>query len=88
MINFTVGPVQSPHEVLEIGAQHVPYFRTLEFSQVMLENERLLKLFAGAPEGARVAFGDWKAFPPVEKRGFWHADLICDVDTPYLSYLS
>lgn len=35
-----------------------------------------------------VAFGDWKAFPPVEKRGFWHADLICDVDTPYHSYLT
>ena len=56
MINFTVGPVQSPKEVLEIGAQHIPYFRTPEFSQVMLENERLVKVFAGAPEDARVAF--------------------------------
>ncbi len=43
MINFTVGPVQSPEEVLTLGAQHVPYFRTPEFSQVMLENERLVK---------------------------------------------
>lgn len=56
MINFTVGPVQSPEEVLEIGAQHVPYFRTPEFSKVMLENEQLIKTFAGAPLDARVAF--------------------------------
>ncbi len=56
MINFTVGPVQSPGEVLALGAQHVPYFRTPEFSQVMLANERLVKTFAGAPEDARVVF--------------------------------
>lgn len=31
-------------------------------------------------------YGDWRVFPPVEKRGVWHADLICDVDKPYISY--
>lgn len=56
MINFTVGPVQSPEEVLAIGAEQVPYFRTAEFSAVMLENERLMLKFAGAPEGARAVF--------------------------------
>jgi len=56
MINFTVGPVQSSDVVLEIGAQNVPYFRTAEFSEVMLENERLMLKFAGAPEGSRAVF--------------------------------
>ncbi|MBR3922420.1 MAG: alanine--glyoxylate aminotransferase family protein [Kiritimatiellae bacterium] len=56
MINFTVGPVQSSESVHAIGAQDVPYFRTAEFSEVMLENERLMLKFAGAPEGSRAVF--------------------------------
>jgi len=56
MINFTVGPVQSSERVREIGAEQVPYFRTPEFSAVMLENERLMKKFARAGEDARVVF--------------------------------
>ena len=56
MINFTVGPVQACDTVREIGAQNVPYFRTAEFSEVMLENERLMLKFAGAPEGSRAVF--------------------------------
>lgn len=56
MINFTVGPVQSSEEVRAIGAEHVPYFRTPEFSRVMLENEALMRKFVKAPEGARVVF--------------------------------
>lgn len=42
MINFTVGPVQSCDEVHVIGAEDVPYSRTVEFSEVMLEKERLM----------------------------------------------
>ena len=38
MINFTVGPVQSSEAVRQIGAEQVPYFRTPEFSKIMLEN--------------------------------------------------
>lgn len=56
MINFTVGPVQSGEAVHAIGARDVPYFRTSEFSEVMLENERLMLKFAGAPEGSRAVF--------------------------------
>lgn len=56
MINFTVGPVQSCQEVRAIGAENVPYFRTSEFSAVMLENEALMQRFAKAPEGARTVF--------------------------------
>ena len=38
MINLTVGPVMSDNVVRAIGAEQVPYFRTSEFSAVMLEN--------------------------------------------------
>ena len=52
MINFTVGPVQA----CAIGAEQVPYFRTAEFSDIMLENEKLIKKFAKAKEDARAVF--------------------------------
>ncbi len=56
MLNFTVGPVQSNDEVCRIGAEQVPYFRTAEFSELMLENERLVKKFAYAHDSSRVVF--------------------------------
>lgn len=56
MINFTVGPVQSSDAVRAIGAEQVPYFRTAEFSELMFENERLVKKFAKASDGSKVAF--------------------------------
>lgn len=56
MINFTVGPVQSSDAVRAIGAEQVPYFRTTEFSELMLENERLVKKFANATEDSKVVF--------------------------------
>jgi len=56
MINFTVGPVQSSGLVREVGSEQVPYFRTPEFSEVMLENEKLVLEFTKAPVGSHVAF--------------------------------
>lgn len=56
MINFTVGPVQMCDAVREIGAEQVPYFRTKEFSDMMLENEKMLLDLAGAPIDARAVF--------------------------------
>ena len=56
MSNFCVGPVMSSAEVLEVGGQQIPYFRTPEFSKVMLENEKLVLNFAHAPKDARVVF--------------------------------
>ena len=56
MLNFTVGPVQSCDSVRAIGAENVPYFRTAEFSEIMLQNERLMLKFSGAPEGSRAVF--------------------------------
>lgn len=56
MINFTVGPVQMDSETLKIGGQHVPYFRTPEFSALMKENERILCSLFDAPEDSRAIF--------------------------------
>lgn len=56
MLNFTVGPVMSSEKVCEIGGEQVPYFRTPEFSDIMLENERLMKKFTKADNDARVVF--------------------------------
>ena len=56
MINFTVGPVQSSDAVRAIGAEQVPYFRTAEFSELMFENERLVKKFAKASDDSSVVF--------------------------------
>ena len=56
MLNFTVGPVMSDNEVLAIGGEQVPYFRTPEFSKIMLENEALMKEFVNAPENAKAVF--------------------------------
>ena len=56
MLNFTVGPVMSNEKVLKIGAEQVPYFRTPEFSKLMLENEDLVKELLYAPDNAKVVF--------------------------------
>lgn len=56
MINFTVGPVQSSDAVRAVGAEQVPYFRTSEFSEVMFENEKLMKEFADAREESKAVF--------------------------------
>ncbi|MBQ3473244.1 MAG: alanine--glyoxylate aminotransferase family protein [Methanobrevibacter sp.] len=56
MLNFTVGPVMSSSDVLKIGCEQTPYFRNEEFSQVMLENEKLIKEFVYASADSRVVF--------------------------------
>ena len=56
MVNFTIGPVQSSDVVRAIGAEQVPYFRTAEFSELMLENERMVKKLAHATTDSRVVF--------------------------------
>ena len=43
-------------EIRAIGGEQVPYFRTPEFSAVMLENERLMLEFLNAPIGSRCVF--------------------------------
>ena len=56
MLNFTVGPVQTSEFICSIGAEQVPYFRTQEFSNLMLENEMLIKQMAKASADARAIF--------------------------------
>ena len=56
MLNFTVGPVMSSPEILAIGGEQVPYFRTQEFSDIMFENECLMKEFVNAPDNAKAVF--------------------------------
>lgn len=56
MLNFTVGPVMCSDEVRAIGGEQVPYFRTPEFSAVMLESEKLILKFSKAPSGSKAVF--------------------------------
>lgn len=56
MLNYTVGPVMCSDEVRVIGGEQVPYFRTPEFSEIMLENEQLMLRFTKAPEGSKAVF--------------------------------
>lgn len=56
MLNFTVGPVMCSDEVRAVGGEQVPYFRTPEFSELMLENEKFMLKFSKAPAGSKVAF--------------------------------
>lgn len=56
MLNFTVGPVMSSKDVCSIGGKQVPYFRTNEFSKIMLENEKYILEYSKAPIGAKVVF--------------------------------
>lgn len=46
----------SNKKVREIGSQQVPYFRTSEFSELMLENEKLMKKLIKSSENSRVVF--------------------------------
>lgn len=49
---FTVGPVEMEESILKQGGEPLPYFRTAEFSQIMLEiQDRFLELM-DAEEGA------------------------------------
>ncbi len=46
----------SSGEVLKVGGEQTPYFRNEEFSQIMLENEELMKEFVYADENSRAIF--------------------------------
>lgn len=53
---FTVGPVEMFPEMAEITSKQLPYFRTEEFSALMLENEALLKESIWAPADTKTIF--------------------------------
>ncbi len=56
MLNFAVGPVMSDEDILNIGGQQVPYFRTQSFSSSVLESEDMIKKIAGASDNSRACF--------------------------------
>lgn len=53
---FTVGPAQMYQHTIDVRSHVVPYFRTPEFSKLMLDNKSLLLKIADAPEDAEVMF--------------------------------
>ncbi|WP_207736051.1 aminotransferase class V-fold PLP-dependent enzyme [Eubacterium sp. 1001713B170207_170306_E7] len=50
---FTIGPTEMYKNTLEVKAQMVPYFRTKEFSDLMLETDSLLKKSVGTTEASK-----------------------------------
>ena len=56
MYNFTVGPVSTYASVMKVAGEQVPYFRTPEFSSIMLENEKYILEYLNAPIGSKCAF--------------------------------
>lgn len=53
---FSLGPVQMFPHTLKVAAEQVPYFRTKEFSEIMLESEQLLIKCQHAPSDSKVIF--------------------------------
>lgn len=53
---FSLGPVEMFPFTLKVAGEQVPYFRTKEFSEIMLESEVLLKQCAHAPDDSKVVF--------------------------------
>ncbi len=56
MLNFTVGPVMSEAGVLAVASESAPYFRTQEFSKILLENEKMMLAMMNAPKYSRCVF--------------------------------
>lgn len=53
-LNFTVGPVMMDENIRHIGAQEIPYFRTNDFSKLMLQNECIMQKLLKATHGTRL----------------------------------
>ncbi len=53
---FTVGPVMMHPDILEKSGEQLPYFRTSDFSEMMLESESMIKDLMRTSEDSKVAF--------------------------------
>lgn len=51
---FTIGPAQMYQHTVDVRNHVVPYFRTPEFGEMMLDSAKLLKKFEGAEDDAEV----------------------------------
>lgn len=57
-------------------------------SQVFLDFEHIkIPVYNGYINHLTTFYGDYMAFPPIEKRGTWHAGQIFDPDVPYKKYV-
>lgn len=56
LINFAVGPVMMDEEIRDIAAKQLPYFRTNEFSKLIIENKKLLIKCLNANDLSSVIF--------------------------------
>ena len=53
---FTVGPLEMDDEILKMGSDKIPYFRTHEFSKLSIESSELIKEFVYTSEKSDVVF--------------------------------
>lgn len=53
---FSVGPVEMDEDIRRIGGERIPYFRTDEFSELMLENEILIKKLMNTSDESKAVF--------------------------------
>ena len=53
---FSLGPVEMFPYTLEVAKKQVPYFRTPEFSEIMLDSEKRMKRVMNAPQDSKVIF--------------------------------
>lgn len=53
---FTVGPVLMDKETLEIRSKQIPYFRTDNFSNIVLESSKILKELIGTSQDSKAVF--------------------------------
>lgn len=53
---FTVGPVQMYPNTLAVGKEQIPYFRTKEFSDMMLESDSILKELIGTSQNSKCIY--------------------------------
>lgn len=53
---FTVGPVLMYPETLDVASKQLPYFRTDEFSKIMLETAERLKRIIGTSQNSEAIF--------------------------------
>ena len=50
---FTIGPVEMLPEIKKVAGEQIPYFRTDEFSNIMLESDRLIKKLMNSGENSK-----------------------------------
>lgn len=53
---FTIGPTQMYEDTLKVASKQLPYFRTNEFSEIVLETVEKMKMLLKAPKETKVIY--------------------------------